>query len=184
LAAIFDTRGVYLVREDIIDMTAYRWYDITEYETNEVDPIDVDESAREDFESNPTMTIKSGMPVENADKVGKQGKTSADDDDVIGRMFQSPLAMFLLLDVSHMEEVNDLLTSGSFIQEWLKLSIQSRNLAFAAGFFRRLMYMMLLNIYEMDRRWITNIGGISNEGTTISKISNIVQMISFSYLTL
>ena len=27
-----DTRGVYLIREDILDMTAYRWYDISEYE--------------------------------------------------------------------------------------------------------------------------------------------------------
>jgi len=81
----------------------------------------------------------------------------------ISRLFFSPLCLLLLLDIRHTAAANRLLESNSVMREWAKRSIQTRKLMFLSGFICRLFYMMLLYVYEMDRRWMTNMGGISDQ---------------------
>jgi len=79
------------------------------------------------------------------------------------RMFRSPLVMMLTLDVQHIAAANRLLTcSDSFLRKWSQLCIRTRRLSFLINFCTRLLYITLMLIYDMDRRWITKTGGKSD----------------------
>jgi len=164
MSAIFDTRDMYLVREDIIDMTAYRWYDITDYEgalTPELQDVDKKQFKHESksLENDPNPKPLSEKFVSDSPALEGSRRTA---DVKKSRLFKSPLIMLLALDVRHLAAANHLLSTDSIMKEWTERSIHFRTTSFVINFFIRLAYLTLVYVFEMDRRWIAAIGGRSD----------------------
>lgn len=113
MSAILDTPDVYMIREEVVDVTAYQWYDITEYVFD-------------------------------------------------ARKFVSPLFLMMSLDQRNINQANQLFCDGIF-KDWAERYMRSNRLLFAICFLMRLLYISMLYVYEMDRIWLTNIGGIGDD---------------------
>jgi len=146
MAAIFDTRDVYLMREEVIDLTSYRWYDVTEYEATNLEIMthpstSSDDAATEATEGGEVGRIKTTIPL---------------------RRFKSPLLMMLTLDYRHLAAANLLIGGNSIFRQWMEKSIKLRKYGFMFSFLAQLVYVSLQITYEMDRHWMTSIGGVSD----------------------
>ena len=116
MTSFFETRHVYVVKEAIVDVSVYRWFDVTEY-------------------------ALSGTPT--------------------SRSHVSPLLFLVRTDLKTFDSVDGqrMFESGPFA-DWMSRSLRSRRHVFFPWLFVRLFYVAMTMLFELDSRYVENLGGI------------------------